>query len=55
MRTDAGRTAERLNELRIFVGALLDPDKATLRNVVIITLILVEARIVSLYGLYRKS
>jgi hypothetical protein len=37
------------------MGALLNPDKATLRNIVIITLILVEARIVSLYGLYGKS
>jgi hypothetical protein len=37
------------------VGALLKPDKAPLRNVGIIALILVEARIVSLYGLYGKS
>ena len=37
------------------MGALLNPDKAILRNIVIITLILVEARIISLYGLYRKS
>ena len=37
------------------MGALLDPDKATLRNVVIIVLILVEARIVSSYGLCGKS
>jgi hypothetical protein len=37
------------------VGALLKPDKAPLRNVGIITLILVEARTVSLYGLYGKS
>ena len=37
------------------MGALLNPDKATLRNVVIITLILIEARIVSSYGLCGKS
>ena len=37
------------------MGALLDPDEATLRNVVIITLILVEARIISSYGLCGKS
>jgi hypothetical protein len=46
---------ERLNKLRIFIGALLNPNKAILLNIVIITLILVKARIISLYGLYGKS